>query len=464
MGLLILKEQVMDPTRLMTTTLETAPWGAGVARILSAALQAVDPYEAVAKAFQRSGAELQVAGQTFSLGRDRRVYLVGAGKAGVPMAEAASAVLGSALTAGLVIVKEGHAGGSLPPVVAVLEAGHPVPDGRGVAGANRLIELLAQTTADDLVICLISGGGSALLHLPAPGLSLEDLQSFTQVLLASGASINELNTLRKHLEQLKGGALARLAAPAQVVTLILSDVVGNPLDIIASGPTVPDPGTFAEAYNVLERYGIQGRVPPAVRTYLEAGVRGEIPETPKPGDPLFERVQNVLVGSNLLAAQAARDQAVQEGFNAQLLTTYLQGEAREAGRVLAAIARQIAETGEPLPRPACVVLGGETTVTIRGDGQGGRNQELALAAAADLAGLPDVALVTLATDGGDGPTDAAGAVVTGQTYRRASAAGLDPAAYLTRNDSYPFFEALGDLLKPGPTRTNVNDLAFVFAL
>ncbi len=291
------------------------------------------------------------------------------------MAEAASAVLGDALTAGLVIVKEGYAGGSLPQSVAVLEAGHPVPDARGVQGASRLVELLARTTAEDLVVCLISGGGSALLHLPAPGLALEDLQALTRALLECGATINEINTLRKHLEQLKGGGLARLAAPARVVTLILSDVVGNPLDIIASGPTVPDPGTFAEAYGVLRKYAIEARVPPAVRAHLEAGMRGEIPETPKPGDPVFAHVQNVLVGSNLLAARGACDQAVQEGFHTLLLTTYLQGEAREAGRFLAAIARQLAETGEPLPRPACVVVGGETTVTIRGGGQGGRNQE-----------------------------------------------------------------------------------------
>jgi hydroxypyruvate reductase len=454
----------MDPNRLMTKTLEAASWGDGVARILAASLQAVDPKMAVARIFKRAGNELQVAGLAYPLERYRRVYLVGAGKAGVPMAAAAAAVLGESLTAGQVIVKDGYGeGGDLPGSVAVLEAGHPVPDSRGVAGASRLVDLLAQTTSEDLVICLISGGGSALLHLPAPGLSLEDLQALTRVLLECGATINEINTLRKHLEQLKGGGLARLAAPARVLTLILSDVVGNPLDIIASGPTVPDPSTFAEAYAVLRKYAIEARVPPGVRAHLEAGMRGEISETPKPGDPVFERVQNVLVGSNLLAARGARDQAVQEGFHTLLLTTYLQGEAREAGRFLAALARQLAETGEPLPRPACVIVGGETTVTIRGDGRGGRNQELALAAVADLAGLPDVAVVTLATDGGDGPTDAAGAVVTGETYSRALAAGLDPAANLARNDSHPFFESLGDLLRPGPTRTNVNDLAFVFA-
>jgi glycerate 2-kinase len=288
------------------------------------------------------------------------------------------------------------------------------------------------------------------------------MQDLTAALLASGADIYEINTLRKHLERLKGGQLARLAAPAQMATLILSDVVGDPLDMIASGPTVPDTSTFQQAYDALVRYDLLGSVPETITRHLQRGIAREVPENPKPGDSLFEQVHNLVVGSNLLAAQAAVESARREGFNAMLLTTYLQGEARQAGRLLAAIARQMAATGQPLDRPACIVIGGETTVTLQGDGLGGRNQEMALGAVADMAGLENAALVCLATDGGDGPTDAAGAVVTGQTLVRARRRALDSQAFLTRNDAYHFFEPLGDLLVTGPTMTNVNDLAFIF--
>jgi hydroxypyruvate reductase len=431
--------------------------------VLSAALQAVDPAAAVRRYLQRSGNRLWVAGNEFDLSRFSRVLLVGAGKAGAPMARAAAEIVGNRLAGGVMIVKEGYGEDLADRKVSVIEAGHPLPDERGVQGAGRVIELLQGAGPEDLVIALLSGGGSALLVSPAEGLSLADLQDLTTTLLRCGADIYEINTIRKHLERLKGGGLARLAAPALLVTLILSDVVGDPLDVIASGPTVPDPSTFAGAYDVLEKYGIVGKAPPAVVRRLECGRSGELLETPKPGEAVFERAHNVLVGSNRLAAEAALAQAQAEGLHGLLLTTYLQGEARQAGRVLASLARQIAADGQPLPRRACLVAGGETTVTLHGDGLGGRNQELALGAVADLAGLPEVALVTMATDGGDGPTDAAGAVVTGDTLERARRAGLSPVEYLARNDAYHFFDALGDLLKPGPTQTNVNDLAFLFA-
>jgi hydroxypyruvate reductase len=283
--------------------------------------------------------------------------------------------------------------------------------------------MLQDTQPEDLVICLFSGGGSALLVSPPPGITLEDLQTLTSHLLACGASINEINNLRKHLDQVKGGNLARLVAPAHVVTLILSDVVGDPLDVIASGPTVPDPTTFEHALSTLNRYEILHKVPPAIAEYLLNGRSGVVPETPKPGDSVFDQVDHYVVGSNALAARAALNQAAVEGFNPLLLTTYLQGEARQAGRMLAAIARQLAQDGQPIPRPACLVAGGETTVTVQGLGKGGRNQELALGAVNELAGLPDIALVTLATDGGDGPTDAAGAVVTGIHWDTPEASG-----------------------------------------
>lgn len=429
--------------------------------MLSAALEAVGPYEAVRRALRREGERLWVGERAHDLSATRRVLVVGAGKAGAPMARAAEDALGDRLAAGLVNVKRGHAEPTR--TVGIVEAGHPLPDEDGLRGTARIVELLASTTPDDLVLCLISGGGSALLELPAPGIALAALQLLTDLLLRAGATIDELNAVRKHLSQVKGGGLARLAAPARVVALLLSDVVGNPLDVIASGPTVPDTSTFADAAAVLARYGLTDVVPESVRARIEAGCRGELPETPKPGDPLFERVHVLLVASNDLAARAAVRAAEAEGFHALLLSTYVEGEAREVGKLLAALAREVDASGRPLPRPCCLVLGGETTVTVRGDGRGGRNQEAALGAALKLSGVPDVLVACLATDGNDGPTDAAGALADGTTLARAAALGLGPHDHLARNDAYAFFDALGDLLRCGPTNTNVNDLLFVFA-
>lgn len=453
----------MDAQRFWTNSLRASPRGADITQIMAAALAAVEPAAAVRRVLRREGDALYAGSRVFDLRTIERVLVIGAGKAGAPMARAVADVLGPSLSEGLVVVKDGHLDGPSPPRITIVEAGHPVPDERGVAAGRRIAALLQGLTPRDLVIALISGGGSALLTLPAPGVTLADLQALTADLLAVGASIGEINTLRKHLDQLKGGGLARMAYPAPLVAIVLSDVVGSPLDVIASGPTVADPTTFADAWAVLERYDLTGRVPSAIAAYLRAGIDGAVPETLKPGDPLFATVSTMLAGSNRQAAEAACAAARAAGFHSLLLTTFLEGEAREAGRFLAAVLREIAANGQPLPRPACIVVGGETTVTLRGDGRGGRNQELALAAAIALAEVPDVALVALATDGGDGPTDAAGAVATGLTVPRARALGLDPLAYLARNDAYPFFDALGDLLRPGPTVTNVNDLTLLFA-
>jgi hydroxypyruvate reductase len=443
---------------------------ARVLPILEAALQAVDPYAAVRRALEREGDILRVGGRSYDLGQVGRVLVVGAGKAGAPMARAVEDVLGDRLSDGLVTVKRGHTEPTR--VVRLREAGHPIPDQDGVEGTRAIVELVESAGPEDLVLCLISGGGSALLQLPAEdsGISLEDTQQLTESLLRAGATINELNTVRKHLSRVTGGQLARLAQPARVVALLLSDVVGNPLDVIASGPTVPDTSTFADARAVLERFELAaaaGRTPSplpgSILARLEAGQRGDVPETPKAGDALFDSVHNVVVASNDLAAQAAVEEAERRGFTAMLLTTYVEGEAREVGKFVAALAREVAATGRPLPRPCCLVIGGETTVTVRGRGKGGRNQELALAAGLKLDGIADVLVVALATDGNDGPTDAAGAIADGTTVDRARALGLDPYAALAENDAYAFFERLGDLLLCGPTNTNVNDLTFVFA-
>ncbi len=440
-------------------------------RVLSAALLAADPAEAVRRQVRRDGDMLRVAGRTYDLSRYRRVLVIGGGKASVPMAAAVEGILGERLTEGLINTKEGHSAREcgvsadfLAPGsrVRVIEAGHPVPDARGQDGASRMAALLRGATADDLVICLISGGGSALMALPAPGVTLADKQATTRALLACGATINEVNTVRKHLSQSKGGSFALLAYPADVVTLILSDVIGSPLDVIASGPTVPDPTTFHQALAVLAAYDLLGKVPPPVRLHIEAGVAGNLDDTPDAGHPAFERTFNLVVADIRVAALAAEQEARRLGFSTLLLSTSVEGEAREIAKFLAAIGREEEETGGPLPRPACLIAGGETTVTVRGQGKGGRNQEMALAAALKIDGLADTVILCSATDGSDGPTDAAGAIVDGSTIRRAREMGLDPAAYLADNNSYAFFNLLGDLIKTGPTNTNVNDLAMVF--
>jgi len=431
-----------------------------------AALRASDPSTAVSRFCHRSENLFQIGEKEYDLREFGNIYLIGAGKAGVPMAHSIAQSLGNRLTSGIIVVKQGNKSMdkySLPQEIIILEAGHPIPDQRSLYAAQRIDDFLSNCQPEDLVICVISGGGSALLISPVTGISLTDLQDLTNRLLASGASIDEINTLRKHLDTIKGGGLARRVFPAQLVTLILSDVIGNSLDVIASGPTVADTSTFKQAYKVLERYQLHNQVPSAIVDYLNRGLQGDVMETPKPGDPLFAKVQNIIVGSNYEAAHSALETAKQSGFNSLLLTTFLQGEARQIGRVLASITRQIDSTAQPLKRPACVIAGGETTVTLLGNGLGGRNQEVALAAVYDLAGVPDIALVTLATDGNDGPTDAAGAIVTGSTLDRAFKLGVDPNSYLARNDSYHFFEALDDLLITGPTLTNVNDLNFIFA-
>jgi glycerate 2-kinase len=451
----------MKTSGLTIATLQSHAWGERVSRIMHAALLAVDPAAAVERFVERSDDLLKIAGRNYFLKDYRNIYLVGAGKAGSPMAQGIIRQLGGRISRSLIIVKEGYK--TAIPGIEIVEAGHPTPDERGQQATQQVISLVESAGEEDLVICLISGGGSALMTSPASGLTLDDLQQLTSLLLACGADIREINTLRKHLEQVKGGNLARLAAPAHLAVLILSDVVGDPLDVICSGPTVPDPTTYADAIQVLERYAILDQAPPAIIAHLRSGAQGKLPETPKPGDPLFTKMQNQVVGNNLQAAEASLAQALKEGFNSMLLTTYLQGEARQVGRFLGAIARQVAANGKPLPRPACLIAGGETTVTLRGNGTGGRNQEVALGAVQEIAGIQDVLLATLATDGGDGNSDAAGAVVSGESLQRALSMGLNPQEALAQNDSYHFFEPLGDLIMTGPTQTNVNDLAFLFA-
>ncbi|MCZ7538655.1 MAG: glycerate kinase [Anaerolineae bacterium] len=428
--------------------------------VLGAALDAVDPAAALRRTLHRQGDVLRVAGQLYDLSRFRRVLVAGAGKAAAPMAQAVEEILGDRISGGALTVKYGYTAPTQR--VTLHQAGHPVPDSAGVAGAQAIVALLEDASPDDLVLCLISGGGSALMPLPVPGVALGELQALTNALLRSGAPIQALNAVRKHLSQVSGGQLARLAHPATVLALIVSDVVGSPLDVIASGPTVADSSTFQDAWDVLARYDVLEQTPPSIRRHLERGLAGEAPETVKPGDPALERVRNVIVADNALAAEAAEARARALGFNTLLLSTYVEGEAREVGRVLAALAREIVAHGRPLPAPACLLLGGETTVTVRGAGKGGRNQELALASALAIQGMESVLIASLATDGSDGPTDAAGGLVDGATVARGEAAGHSAFGALAANDAYHFLEGAGDLLVTGPTNTNVNDLMTVF--
>ena len=409
--------------------------------IFRAALAAADPVDAVVR---------HLRGRDLS--RFRHIYVIGAGKAGASMALAAERVLGRRITAGLVNVKYGNTAKLRR--IELNPCGHPLPDEPGVAGSTRIAEIASQAGVGDLVLCLISGGASALLPLPAHPITLAEKQAATQLLLACGATIHEINTVRKHVSRIKGGQLARLAAPATVESLLLSDVIGDDLDVIGSGPTAPDASTFAGALAILEKYGLVERVPASVRERLQQGVRGELPETPKPGDRLFRGVRNVLVGNSRLALDAAARRARALGFRTLVLSSEIQGETREIARMHAAIAREIVATSRPVKAPACIITGGETTVTLRGDGLGGRNQEFVLAAALEIAGLRNVVAFSAGTDGSDGPTDAAGAIADGETLRR----NPEARRYLDRNDSYHYFQSLNDLVITGPTNTNVMDV------
>ncbi|HEX7594452.1 MAG TPA: glycerate kinase [Anaerolineae bacterium] len=425
--------------------------------IFRAALDAADPRVAIHRVVQRDGETLRVGARAYDLTRGR-VFVIGFGKASAAMAQAIEEICGDKIARGAVSVKYAHTQ-SLQKI-ELYEAGHPLPDANSLRATQAILSVLGEARADDLVICLISGGGSALLELPVAGVSLDDLRAATQVLMHAGATINEMNALRKHLSQVKGGQLARHAGGAQIISLILSDVIGSPLDTIASGPTAPDSTTFADALAVIEHRGVRAQLPASVLQHIERGARAD---TPKGDDPLFARVQNVIIADNAIACAAAMRAAKTHGFNSMLLTSYLQGEAREVAKVLAAIAKEIAASNQPVARPACVIAGGETTVTVRANGKGGRNQELALAAALEIAGMasPNVVVLSGGTDGSDGPTDAAGALADGTTLTRAAARGMDARAFLSNNDAYHFFQPLGDLIITGPTHTNVNDVMLV---
>lgn len=424
--------------------------------IFRAGLQAVDPENAVLRHVRRDGNLLYAGEKSYNLDSFKRIFLIGAGKGTAPMAKAIEDIFEDYLTEGLIIVKYGH--GVPLKKTKTMEAGHPIPDESGLRATERIIKKIEECTEDDLIICAFSGGGSALLPAPWPPINLDQKQETTRLLLECGATINEINAIRKHLSRSKGGWLAKASYPATLISLILSDVIGDKLDIIASGPTVPDENTYTDCTNIIERYGLAEKLPEGVVEHFKQGVAGAIPETPKTGDQVFSKTQNVIVGNNRSALLAAKEEAVSLGYNTMIISSQIEGEAKEAAKFLAGIGKEISQANIPISPPACILAGGETTVTIQGNGKGGRNQELALAFAIAIDGWEKVAFISAGTDGTDGPTDAAGAIVDGLTCKKAIQVNLNPYTFLANNDSNSFFGSLGGLLKTGPTRTNVMDI------
>jgi len=430
---------------------------------LGVALEAVDPKIILKSKVQVKGNTLRIGIFSFNLAEFKNIFVVGGGKASGYMAEALEELLGEHIKDGAVNVPYDR----LPyqtRKIKLQRASHPIPDISGVKGTSRMLELASQAKENDLIICLLSGGGSSLMPKPCMGVSLRDKRKVTDALLKSGATINEINAVRKHISDFKGGWLARRAYPATVINLILSDVVGDPLDTIASGPTVPDPTTFQDAVEILKRYGLWSEAPTSIKKVLLNGKRGLIQETPKIGDNTFNQVHNIIVGNNLTSSLAAYNNFRNNKLHAMLLSSCLEGQAKEVGIMFASIAREIATSGNPVPKPAGIVAGGETTVNVVGKGKGGRNQEIALGATLKIDGIDGVVVASLSTDGVDGPTDAAGAIVDGKTMLRAHKLGLNPREFLAENNSYSFFSKLGDLIFTGPTGTNVCDISVIVVL
>lgn len=431
----------------------TEPLRVHARAILHAGVAAADPRDAVVRALAWNEGRLRIAEER-EVAPEGRVILLAAGKAAVGMARGAFDVLGDRIDGALVTMP--HGAGAAIERTEVWEAAHPVPDTHGLAAASEAMRLARSAGAGDLVLCLLSGGASALWPAPVPGVALSEMQALTRDLLRSGAAIEEINTVRKHLSRIAGGGLARAAAPAEVVTLAISDVPGDSLAAIGSGPTVPDPTTYEDALAILLDRGVH--VPPSAGRWLQAGIAGEVAETAKAEDPIFARTSAHVIARNGDALRAAATEAERLGYAVRTVADSLRGEARDAGDSVARLAR---EAREEANRPTAILLGGETTVTVRGSAPGGRNQELALAAAVGIDGIDRVLIASLATDGVDGTTDAAGGFADGGTVRRGAMRGLDARAALAANDAHRFLGASSDLILTGATGTNVNDLVLI---
>jgi glycerate 2-kinase len=427
--------------------------------ILRASLQASHPASAIETHLKVEAHKILADGHGFDLNDVERVFVIGFGKASSSMARAVEKMLGERIEGGLIITKTGYVEDLSR--MDLVEADHPIPDEKGVQGTQRIMALLKDAKEKDLVISLISGGGSALLIAPSTGITLKEKQKLTDLLLRSGASIQEVNAVRKHISQVKGGRLAQIAYPAKMLSLILSDVVGDRLDSIASGPTAPDNTTFSDCLNILKKYELFEKIPESIRRHLKQNLNKKENETPKPDDPFFENVTNVIIGSNYFALKAAEKKARELRFNTLIFSHTVTGDTTKAAVEHSQLAKRIKENDEPVPAPACVISGGETTVKVKGKGLGGRNQEFALVCAMEIDGMEDAVILSLNTDGTDGPTDAAGAFCDGKTIHRAKKLNLDPKKHLENNDSYHFFDRLGGLIKTGPTNTNVMDIHLI---
>jgi glycerate-2-kinase len=432
--------------------------------VIEKIMESIDPKRLMYSKVKVAEEKLAINNEIFDLRDFRRIFVVGGGKASGYMAEAIEEILGERISDGVIVVPYGTSKKFKTRIIRVHEASHPIPDQSSIEGAKKIMELTEKAEKDDLVICLISGGGSSLMAYPREGITLEDKRKVTEILLKCGATINEINTVRKHLSKFKGGQLARSVYPATLISLLLSDVIGDPLDVIASGPTTPDSTTFKDAIAVLRKYNIWDITPQSIRELLLNGEKGLIQETPKAGDPCFEKTHNFIIGNNRIACLSAIAELRRMGLNTLLLTSYAEGEARDIGLIISAIAKEILSSGNPIPRPAGLVIGGESTVTVTGKGVGGRNQEIALSSALKIAGLRGVVIASFSTDGIDGPTDAAGAIIDGSTIDRSIIKGLNAEDYLRNNDSYTFFKNLKDLIFTGPTGTNVNDISLLVVL
>lgn len=430
---------------------------------LEAALDAADPKEVLKSRVVRNENLLRIDGQSFDLKKFKKVLVVGGGKASVSMGEALEEILGDHITDGVLIIPYNDSEYKFERI-RLHKASHPVPDEAGVSAVKQILDMVSQGGENALIICLISGGGSSLMPLPRGNISLQEKIIVSRALLNSGAAINEINTVRKHLSDFKGGLFAKKAYPSTIINLIFSDVLGDPLDVIASGPSVPDSSTFQDAIEVLERHNLWDDTPESIKTVLLDGKKGVIAETPKKDDEAFKKVHNFVVGNNRLASFAVYNKLQRSGLNTLLLTSCVEGEARHIGTMLSTIAREIKETGKPVPRPAGIVIGGETTVTVLGKGVGGRNQEITLGAALKIQGLDGVVVGSFSTDGIDGPTDAAGALADGRTVLRSKKLDLNATKALLNNDSYTFFSKLGDLIFTGSTGTNLNDVSIIIAI
>jgi glycerate 2-kinase len=438
--------------------------------IFHQAVKAVAPYDLIKRCVKREGDQLCIKCEEKRIREDlpryREIIILGVGKASCEMARAMENILGETISRGVVVTKYGQSQNLER--IQVLEAGHPIPDKNSLVGARTLARFASDAASDTLIINLISGGGSSLICMPVNGITLADKQETTRLLLESGAAIAEINCVRKHISEVKGGNLAKLAYPARVINLILSDVMGDRLDTIASGIMTPDSTTFQQALDILRKYHIEDRAPESVKKTIESGIKGSITETPKAGDPVFDNVSNMIMGNNNAACRAAKAYGKELGYHATILTTSLSGEARQIAHFFSSLAHDIDSGRSDLRKPALIVTGGETTVTIHGTGKGGRNQEMVLAFLCNLMDeRPDsgnIFFLSAGTDGIDGPTDAAGAIITPALSETVRELRIDPYRYLEENDSYHFFEKTGHLFKTGATNTNVCDIQLLIVL